>query len=294
MHVHPERLQINKPGDMQIQRLLLGDKRYPALVIDNFYRDPDHVRQAALGLQYLTPYSGKHPGYLAQMTMPMAPILSFLYECFANFYYPSLESFLQHEQPWSFTRIENAGHRTPRPRPRTPHVDVALLAGLVFLNPPDQCRGGTSMYRHIHTQATAVIHADTMAGRTTSTSVGGNADADPDTVERMKNLGAFEPYVRWKKDGQGDDYDEYFAQIFSTRGVKDGYITDSAGGWELTELLEMKYNRLVLYPGCLLHSPYFRPEWFGDTPETCRLTQNFFFGWPKFSGVKPARAPAPH
>jgi hypothetical protein len=273
--VHPEKLQINNPSDMRIQSLSLGDQRYPALVIDNFYRDPDHVRKTALGLHYVSPFSGMHPGYMALLSIPMAPVLTFLYDCYARFYFPSLESFLLKERPWTFMRMEPPGSRPARPVARTPHVDAPLLAGLVYLNTPKQCRGGTALYRHVLSQATAVIHRDTFARR------GNHANVDPDTLARMKTLGAPEPYERWKSEGRVQDYDAYWRLIFCTRGEAQGPITGSAGGWEMIELLEMKYNRLVLYPGFLLHSPHYRPEWFGQTPDSYRLTQNFAIEWPE-------------
>jgi hypothetical protein len=55
----------------------------PALVIDNFYRDPDCVREIALGLHYLPP-TGKHPGPLAMLSPSMEPTLAFLYEHLAQ------------------------------------------------------------------------------------------------------------------------------------------------------------------------------------------------------------------
>jgi hypothetical protein len=43
------------PGDTDIQHIELGEHRYPALVVDGFYRDPDPVRALALALRYRAP-----------------------------------------------------------------------------------------------------------------------------------------------------------------------------------------------------------------------------------------------
>jgi hypothetical protein len=288
VRIDPERLQINHPGNMRIQTLWLGDARYPGLVVDNFYRDPDYVRATALGLHYVVPFAGMHPGHMALLSVPMAPILSFLYDCCAHFYYPSREGFMLTERPWTFFRIESSGSRPARPVTRTPHVDGPLLAGLVYLNLPAQCRGGTALYRHVHSRATAVIHRDAFLGR------GSHANVHKDTLERMKALGAAEPYLRWKSEGRVQDYDEYWQRIFCTRGEANGPITESTGGWERVELLEMKFNRLVLYPGFLLHSPYYQREWFGETPDSYRLTQNIFADWPEErEAERAARTPDP-
>jgi hypothetical protein len=277
MIIDSQRLRINNPGDMQIETLWLGNGRYPALVIDNFYRDPDHVREIALGLHY-SPPPGKHPGYHAVLSLSMESVLSFLHDRFADFYFPSLESLQRQAHPWAFFRCEPPGSRAPRPVSARPHVDDAsLLAGVLYLNLPDHCRGGTALYRHVETGAEALISPGVMAGRTPFT------DLDQQVVTKMKEQGACEAFFRWKQhnEGPGKNYDTYGSAILDTPGSQDNFITDSVGGWEMTRMLAMKYNRLVIYPGFLLHSAYHRPEWFGEEAGACRLTQNFFLGWPK-------------
>jgi hypothetical protein len=53
------------------------------------------------------------------------------------------------------------------------------------------------------------------------------------------------------------------------------YREDGNGGYELVTALGNVYNRLVLYRGDLFHSSML--PGFGNTPETGRLTQVFFF-----------------
>jgi hypothetical protein len=274
--IDPQRLSINDPHDMQIETLWLGNGRYPVLVVDNFYRDPDHVREIALGLNYLPP-TGKHPGYLAMLSLSMESILSFLHRRFADFYFPTLESLQQQAHPWAFFRCEPPGSRPPRPVSQRPHVDDALLAGVLYLNLPERCRGGTGFYRHVETGAEAVIPKDVMAGRSPY------ANLDEAVVTKMKEQGACDAFLRWKQDNEGPakGYDTYASSILDTPGSTGEFISDSAGGWEMTRMLAMKYNRLIVYPGFLLHSACHRPEWFGEEAASSRLTQNFFFAWPK-------------
>jgi hypothetical protein len=276
MFTDPQRLRMNDPGDMRIEALWLGNGCYPALVIDDFYRDPGYVREIALGLHYLPP-TGKHPGYLAMLSLSMESMLAFLHERFANFYFPTLESLQRQAHPWAFFRCEPAGSRPPRPVSRRPHVDNALLAGVLYLNLPQQCRGGTALYRHVDTGMEAVIPAEVIAGR------GPQTNLDEGVVTKMKDLGAFNAFLRWKQDNDGPakGYETFCRSVLRTPGSEDDFITDGAGGWEMTRMLEMKFNRLVLYPGFVLHSAYHRREWFGEEPGSCRLTQNFFLGWPR-------------
>ncbi len=55
-----------------------------------------------------------------------------------------------------------------------------------------------------------------------------------------------------------------------------GFITQSNGDWEFLQLVEMRYNRLVLYKGRVFHSGYIEDGWFGESLATRRLTLNMF------------------
>jgi hypothetical protein len=226
------------------------------------------------------PSSGHHPGCIAMISLSMKPVLAFLHEHFAHFYYPTLQSLQRQAHPWAFFRYEPAGSAARRPVPREPHVDEVLLAGVLYLNRPDQCRGGTSFYRHVETGAEVVLPKSMGSG------LSGYDNLDPQVVEKMKSLGALDAFEQWKQNHKGDakDYGSFRNRILNTPGSRDDFITDSAGGWEMTRMLEMKYNRLVLYPGFVLHSPYWRREWSVDEPGSRRLTQNFFLRWPKQGG----------
>ena len=52
------------------------------------------------------------------------------------------------------------------------------------------------------------------------------------------------------------------------------YVNDSIGPWELIHLAKMQYNRMIMYPATVMHTPYDKPGFFeGDT---YRLAQVFF------------------
>ena len=52
------------------------------------------------------------------------------------------------------------------------------------------------------------------------------------------------------------------------------YVCDSIGPWELMHLAEMKFNRMIMYPATVMHTPYDKPGFFeGDD---YRLVQVFF------------------
>lgn len=95
------------------------------------------------------------------------------------------------------------------------HVDGCSSAGLVYLTLPPNCAGGTSIYRHRPTG------------------------------------------------------DEIYAKANRER-----YDFRDPDQWELITEVEMRYNRLVMYPGQFFHA--ISPVFFGDRIENARLTQNVF------------------
>lgn len=283
MHIDFDRLLPHDTDQMEVQLLQVGGG-YPAVVIDGFYRDPDHVRETALSLHYLCPPGGHHPGYRATLSLSLERVLQRLYEVLADRYYPTLDSLLREAMPWSFHRWGSVPEaRRRRPISDRPHTDAALLAGVVYLNPPEQCKGGTGLYRHAETGVEAVLPPDVLTGVARR-----REHYAPDVVERMKALGAYGKFIEWQREHPGAGYHSFCGAVLSTPGEQGDFITASAGGWELVQVLEMKYNRLVMYPGFAIHSAYYRPEWFGTTPHTQRLTQNFFLGWPTHDAGEPA------
>lgn len=60
-------------------------------------------------------------------------------------------------------------------------------------------------------------------------------------------------------------------------GVPDGYIAGSSHGYEEIARVESRFNRLVVYPGALLHSGIVPDDFdFSPDPRTGRLTGNIF------------------
>jgi hypothetical protein len=57
-------------------------------------------------------------------------------------------------------------------------------------------------------------------------------------------------------------------------------IVDSQGDWELHHAVDMKFNRLVVFPGYAFQAELFRPDWFGRSDIENRLVLQFEFNWP--------------
>ena len=122
-----------------------------------------------------------------------------------------------------------------------PHVDTSgnKYAAVVYLNTDDECNGGTSFYKHIPTGKEVVTSREELR-----------------MINDPKNFDATEEQMN------------YF------RNLKD-FVTDSNEEWELIDLIPMKFNRAIFYPGNIFHSGYIKRDWFLDN---YRITQNIFAG----------------
>lgn len=109
--------------------------------------------------------------------------------------------------------------------------DTSEFVAILYLNLPEHCSGGTSLFRHKET--------------------GADAYPRPHEIARLGRSPKREQ-AKFIKDFQNAD------------------------AWEMTEVLEMKYNRLVLYPCTWFHSRFPR-EAFGTTPEDARTIWLSFF-----------------
>jgi hypothetical protein len=198
----------------------VGDGRHPVVIVDGFYREPDVVRAAALRLAYRGSGSA-YPGVRAVPDWDWTPLRRVVRRCTGIVVDAA-------DLEVSFCMLTTRG-RDLAAAQRVPHVDGAMVAGVVFLNPPAQCRGGTAFYRHRAT---------------------GRERLEPDESMQAVMSSALRP--------------------------PRGFITDSTDDWECLALVEMRYNRLILYSGRLFHSGYVRDGDFGATPATRRLTQNMF------------------
>ena len=117
----------------------VGDGRHPVVIIDGFYRDPDGVRATALHLDYRSSGSA-YPGLRAVPDWDWTPLTRVVRRCTGA-------AVTAADVDVSYCMLTARGCDLP-PAQRVPHVDRAALAGVVFLNLPAQCRGGTAFYRH--------------------------------------------------------------------------------------------------------------------------------------------------
>ncbi|MDQ3908294.1 MAG: DUF6445 family protein [Acidobacteriota bacterium] len=251
-----DRLALNERGEIDVS--FVGVAGTKALVVDNLYREPDYVRSLALGLNYHRP-AGMYPGFFAFVSVSTRPLLDLANDLMRETIGGELAFTPFYQDDIAFAVITRRGSELV-PAQRKPHFDdFCDYAGLVYLNTPDQCSGGTSFWRH---RATGLR----LAAR------GEGAESLPALLARFGV--ADEQALAKRILGEANP------------DLPEGYPTGSTSAWELTDVIEMRYNRLVVYDSLLFHTPHYHEERFGETVETRRLTQNLYFNFRKKSGVR--------
>ena len=209
--------------DLEARVELMGWQELPIVYVDNFYQNPDKVRNLALRCPPTNNprICGGVPGLRVDMNMNLDHMHDIFKQIAKNVYSLTKKEDPQFDQaclniPFSVNVTQS------KDRVKIPHVDYPPetkgrgWAGLMYLNKDEECKGGTGFYTYKGHQ------------------------------------------VNPKQDGLWD---------------KD-YVCDSIGPWELMHLAEMKFNRMIMYPATVMHTPYDKPGFFeGDD---YRLVQVFF------------------
>lgn len=134
--------RLNAAAELRIERV---GEDCPVLVADNFYEDPEAVRQLALTGSYdssLAYYPGLHSNIPPQA---LAPLFEQLARLLGTLGTPGL-------RPEHFTS-DFSIVTTPAAQmladQKHPHIDGQLIAGVIYLNPHLEI--GTCLFRHLPT-----------------------------------------------------------------------------------------------------------------------------------------------
>ena len=128
-------------------------KNFPALCVDNFYSDPDKVREFALAQTYTKPDNGVYPG---KRTSELVNLDRTLFDSFCqrlfSIYYDLRKSEVDLEISTSFQLVEPYENDAQSLKNRGwIHVDSrgVVFAGVVYLTPNIDGNCGTSLYQLI-------------------------------------------------------------------------------------------------------------------------------------------------
>lgn len=227
--------EVNSEYELSV--IELEPERARIAVVDNFYKNPDLVRDLVLTIPPSTndricnnlPYGADSGRINAFYTMDhlgpaydeiVKKVWPKIYQQYQPDYF--LESFKQ------ATFMVNVMTSTNLP-PRLPHVDSAdkrLFASAIYLNTPEECAGGTAFY----------TFGDKLYA------------SDIETPARTIDVAGTQ--------------------------ASDHFTIDDCGDWKRVGMAEMKYNRMIIYSQNMFHSAYVKPEMFVNG--TYRLNQQFF------------------
>ena len=232
-------LALADPGAMAVEHRVIGGS--PAVVVDGLYADPQAVQGLALELDFERP-GGLYPGRFAAVSIRPRGLEALVNTLLG----PRLGrrlGFSPYYGDTTFARVETPPSDLG-PMQRQPHYDTFCdYAGVVYLGPRSGrgtgAAGGTSFWRH---RRTGLVRAP-----------GERLSPGPDTARSIERL-----------------------LLEGLTDLAPGYLVQSNSHWEMTELVEMRFNRLVVYDARAFHSPHItRLAPAGDRAAT-RLTQSLF------------------
>ena len=117
-----------------------------------------------------------------------------------------------------------------------------FYAGVLYLNPPEQCQGGTTFWRH---------------------QPSGWYRRLPEAQVKAGGYASFKDFQkRWLPNSKVQKFND---------------LQEGRDSWQALLEVPMRHNRLIMYKGHYFHS---LSNVFGDTPENGRLVQLFFFEVP--------------
>jgi len=261
------RFRLSPIEKLEISQRTIGDNAYPLLIIDNVYQNPDSLRHFIHKQRFSDP-NGKHINALASVNVSTHKLYHFIYEYYAKAWGVSgVEKMRARANVLRFHRSLPSGSGLPIRR-EDPHSDGKFfLAGLVYLTPDQYCKGGTGFYKYRHTGAEE---------KPPSVSWLRSMNVEEGVVEKLNDFNVYRAF----KQSDDSDYQTFLQRIpFKTQGNQ-YHLSTSNDDWELTQLVPMKYNRLILYPAFVLHKAIYAEDDFDGPIEQRRLTQNFFFKYP--------------
>ena len=141
---------INEDLDARIE--LMGWEEFPIVYIDNFYKNPDLVRDLALRVPPTNNprVCGGLPGHRLELSVNIDHFIPVMEDIATNVYglkMGEVEAFRSSckENPFCVNVLKDCD--------RIPHIDSPLeshrgFASLVYLNTEEECKGGTGFYTY--------------------------------------------------------------------------------------------------------------------------------------------------
>lgn len=230
-------LALNPNPEVTVE--VVGQGKRKVILVDGFYRYPEKVLALAEGLHFFGgAMHGNFPGTRAMITLDTSHLVDSMSQLWGSSLKPAQGDY----QPVLLSAIVNRGQQLNNAQ-RQPHIDPGISA-MVYLNRQDECRGGTGIYRHELTGLERVPPRVTQGVLDFAAQFNFTPDQlqTPEDYQRFQDAIIFNPEFAMKENS---------------------YINAGNEFWGLLYLIEMKFNRLVIFDGRMPHSQYLK-EGFED------------------------------
>ena len=233
-------LQVNP--DARWTTVPIGEGEHKVVIADDFYLHAEQVGGLAQSLYYCAgPMHGNFPGGRAVVSLNTRSLIEALGDAWGT----PLQQAGGLYQPVVFSVIRNDPQLQLSESQRQPHIDPGVSA-MVYLNHESECAGGTGIYRNRPTGLERIPLQPTPEILELAAKHG----HAPETLATPEGYTAFQDDVVFKPSYAADGND---------------YITAGNDSWELLYLIEMKFNRLVIFDGRMPHSQHIAGDQFCDT-----------------------------
>lgn len=286
MTIEWNKLGVNSSSKTKIHQGTIGKQAYPFIIVDNFYQDPAYVRRLALTLEYyrnyrdptckllsLGPFGGKK---ISRISMDQSPLCNFLHKHWANNFISSLEQMTNSLDSLSIFSMVFETENNFDYDLFSPKAGNAFLKGTVFLNPPEQCKGGLGFYRHKETGLEEYVPFYILGEE-----VKGKSPIYKEVLQVVTRLGLYENFHDLQKKGVFTKYEDCWNTLTETSSKGNKNMSGDDENWELIHFIEMKYNRLICFPGFTLNVEHYPENGFGKSIESRQVMQEILIPWPK-------------
>lgn len=223
---------------MRTHTEIVGFEKHKVLIVDSFYKNPTLVRKFFLSSpvpvwkiqsgsrNFKDYYDCRHHINLSYGFAHVTDFIAQLVHAEFGYEVKFLNRIL--------TNVFQLIRAQPPGTSACPHIDASPVKSLhqpvnalIYLNTPNESRGGTALYKHLQTGRESVP---------------------------MNSPRAHVAFMRKYIDlpGASEDGRTYWFEY--------GRI------WERFHLIKMKYNRLIIFPSEVFHGAWHEPNWFMDYP----------------------------
>ena len=227
--------------DMKISMQYIGKEKLPLIIIDDFYKNPELVRDLLISSpvpKNTSEFQGGYPGLRVTLdTFITSKKFQQNYSDILKFYFGFDFDLIVDRESFIGNVFDGSGPAS-KYNNQTPHVDPAAVASIVYLNTDDEEVGGTSIYRHRESNLPFFPSSDFHF----------NWWCEHLSRVEGKNIDEI-------KQREAERFEKFGGSIFKpSKTQKNMHILESNEEWEILSTVDAKFNRLAGYIGGTLHS----------------------------------------